>query len=575
MGNKGMYAGVATMLVAAMLTGCSSSGNNASPSAGESAGNGSGASASSSAAANASASASTDASQPAWKTDTSPFTFTQYFYGNWASNYLWKDQYAMKLVTEKTGVTIDRRLATGADDDYLNTMIAAGDLPDSIMLDWNNPAVTKLIQNGMVYSIDELIDQYAPEFKSQLDPEMVKYHSVDGKLWYLPNIYETEDRLTSGVPIVPIRPWFIRSDIYQAIGSPKIETTDDLMNALVAAKEKFPDVNPVGLEFFNVAQNGFRASNSMDYLIYSFSPHLLEEQVKDDQQVLEYPMRNKGFIDAFRYLNQLYRNGLFDSQLLIYKQEQYEEKLYGAQYAVASQYMSNMYTMFNPKIQSTVGQDQTYTVLDGLKANGQDPRYPASRLMGWQGFFITKNAKNPERIIKFAEYAWSDEGQLDMRYGTEGETYDMVDGLPQLKSDILDMKLNDNATFNSKYGFEDSTLLWRAGKLWDDASARDLKMSQPEQYAASVLLAKYDYDSYSLGMENLEPDGSSAEGTINTKVKDLWNKTIPKLVMAKTDDEFDSAYASFVKQMDQTGAEKVEKTMYQRHLEDLKKKGLQ
>ena len=106
-----------------------------------------------------------DAAGPSWKKDTSPFTFTQYFYGNWASNYLWKGQYAMKLATEKTGITIDRKLATGNDDDYLNTMIASGDLPDTIMLDWTNPAVTKLINNGMVYSMDELIEKYAPEFK--------------------------------------------------------------------------------------------------------------------------------------------------------------------------------------------------------------------------------------------------------------------------------------------------------------------------------------------------------------------------------------------------------------------------
>ena len=300
---------------------------------------------------------------PSWKKDTSPFTFTQYFYGNWASNYLWKDQYAMKLATEKTGITIDRKLATGNDDDYLNTMIASGDLPDTIMLDWTNPAVTKLINNGMVYSMDELIEKYAPEFKEMLDPEMVKYHSINGKLWYLPNFFETKDRLTSGVPITSIRPWFIRSDIYKAIGSPAIATTDDLLNALKLAKAKFPDVNPVGVEMFNVAQNGFQGSLSMNYLINSFSPKLLEERVKDDQQIVEYPMRNKGFIDAFRFMNTLYSNKLFDPQLLIYKQEQYEEKLYGAQYAVASQFMDGMYTKFNPKIESTLSADKKYPCL--------------------------------------------------------------------------------------------------------------------------------------------------------------------------------------------------------------------
>lgn len=56
--------------------------------------------------------------------------------------------------------------------------------------------------------------------------------------------------------------------------------------------------------------------------------------------------------------------------------------------------------------------------------------------------------------------------------------------------------------------------------------------------------------------------------------EDLWNKTIPKLVMAKSDDEFNSVYDAFVKQMDRIGAQKVEKVMYARHLADLQKKGL-
>ncbi|AIQ28686.1 hypothetical protein P40081_11255 [Paenibacillus sp. FSL P4-0081] len=573
MRKKGAQGMAAALLAVTLLAGCSSN-NTGTNANGAAEGN-----APATPAANASAepaNAGTDTgSTESWKQDTSPFKFTQYFYGNWASAYLWKDQYAMKLATEKTGVTIDRKLATGNDDDYLNTMIASGDLPDTIMLDWNNPAVSKLINNGMVYSMDELMDKYAPELKSMLDPDMVKYHSVNGKLWYLPNLFETADRLTSGVPITPIRPWFFREDIYKAIGSPELKTTDDLMNALKLAKEKFPEISPVGVENFDVAKNSFGGSLSMNFLISSFSPNLLEERIKDDQQIVEYPMRNKGFIDSFRYMNQLYRNGLFDSQLLIYKQEQYEEKLYGAQYAAASQYMSNMYTQYNPKIESTLGADHKYSIIGGLQANGQDPRYAASRLMGWQGFFITKNAKNPERIIRFAEYAWSDEGQLDARYGTEGETYDMVDGLPKFKQEIMDLKLKDNNAYNAQYGFDDSTLLMRAGKLWDDASARDFQEQQPEQFAGAKLLEKYNFDSYSLGMDNLEPDGSSPEGVINGKVKDLWNKTIPKLILSETDADFDNAYNDFISQMDKVGAEKAEKVMYQRHLEDMQKKGVQ
>lgn len=568
--GKGTTAVPAVLLaLTTLLAACSGNGDNA--------GNASQASPSGNASqAPATSSAGTSGSnEPSWKSDTSPFTFKQYFYGTWASNYLWKDQYAMKQVTDKTGVTIDRYLATGNDNDFLNTMIASGDLPDTLMLDWNHQQVTKLIDNGLLYSMNELIDKYAPNLWNMLDKEMVNYHSIDGKLWYLPNFYETKDRMTNGIPITSIRPWFVRSDIYEALGKPTIQTEEDLISFLKAAKAKYPDLNPLGMESFDVAMWGFQGSLSMDYLIYSFSPNHNQNRINDNDKRLNYPMRDPGFIDAFRFLNRLQKEGLFDPELLIAKQEQYEEKIYGAQFISTSAFMNGVYTQYNPKIESTVGADKKYVILDGLKVNGQEPRYPATRLMGWQGFFITKKAKNPERIIKFLEYAWSDEGQLDFRYGKEGETYDMVDGLPQAKPEVKELELKDNNAWYSKYGFTASTLLWRAGALWDEAEKRDFMKNQPEQYEAKKMLAKYNYDNNVLGLDNIEPDGSSPEGVINAKIKDLWNKTIPKLVLAKSDAEFDEIYNDFMKDMDKVGAKKVETVMYEKHLVDLQKKGIQ
>ncbi|GEM_PF-703938 len=508
---------------------------------------------------------------PAWKEDTSPFQFTQSIYGNWANHYVWNGQYAMKRIQEKTGVRINRKLAVGNDEDYLNIN---GELPDTIMLDWSSPAAAKLIDGGLVYSIDELINAYAPNLWQMLDPEMVQYHSVNGKLWYLPNLYERESRLRDGKPLVPIRPWFIRRDVYEELGKPRMETVEDLKTILAEIKQQDLARYPLALDYFDVAQNGFAGSNSLDYLIYSFAPYLSEERISDERQELVYPMRNEGFIEAFRYLNSLYREGLLDPKFLIAKGAQYEAGMYLAEYGVASQQMTGMYARFNPVIASTLNEEKTYLVLDGVAAGEQKPRYPASRLLGGQGFFITKQAGNPKRIISFVEYALSDEGQLDFLYGAEGETYEMVNGLPQYVPEVRDLMNSDYIAWQSKYGFGASTLLWNGSPMFFKAELREMILSRPDEYNASMKLSRFTYDDYALGMGNLEPSVSSPEGVINAKIKDLWNKAILHLIMASSDEEFDKAYWTFIEMMDSAGAKKVERAMYRNHLLDLEKKGI-
>lgn len=142
--------------------------------------------------------------------------------------------------------------------------------------------------------------------------------------------------------------------------------------------------------------------------------------------------------------------------MLIYKQEQYEEKLYGGKYAVASQFMTNMYTMFNPKIQSTLGKD-LYGVgrLEGERSGSAVPGEPPH---GLAGLLHHQESQRP------------------------GADYQNLPSTPG--------RTKDNSTCGTAR---------RNGE-------------------------------------------SGADG--------------------------------FVKQMDQVGAQKVEKVMYQRHLEDLRKKGL-
>ena len=50
---------------------------------------------------------------------------------------------------------------------------------------------------------------------------------------------------------------------------------------------------------------------------------------------------------------------------------------------------------------------------------------------------ITTECDNPEAAVKWVDYLYSEEGSMLACYGIEGETYEMVDGKPQLTDLIL------------------------------------------------------------------------------------------------------------------------------------------
>lgn len=82
-----------------------------------------------------------------------------------------------------------------------------------------------------------------------------------------------------------------------------------------------------------------------------------------------------------------------------------------------------------------------------------ESKRPTSGKGGYGFFAIPKTTKNPEEIVKLLDYLSSYEGQMLALYGVEGVSYDMVDGKPILKEEVLKaLKERDKAALRNKYG---------------------------------------------------------------------------------------------------------------------------
>ena len=89
-----------------------------------------------------------------------------------------------KGLMENTGVDITfLHPPTGGQDEQFNLLVADGDLPDVMEYHWQNypGGPEKAISDGVIVSLNDIIDQYCPNLKAYLDanPEIARQCRTD------------------------------------------------------------------------------------------------------------------------------------------------------------------------------------------------------------------------------------------------------------------------------------------------------------------------------------------------------------------------------------------------------------
>ena len=508
-----------------------------------------------------------------WQKDTSPFEFDLYFFAAWGTGYPWRGALVEQFINEDTGVTPNIIIPTGNEQEYLNVMISSNDLPDAMVLEWFAPETKRLIEAGHIHAIDDLSAEYAPELMDMIADDVINYHAhTDGKLYYLPSFMATKEEYEESLEKHGARSLFIQKGIYEGLGEPSVDTTDKLLQLLKDIRDNYPDVKPFSIEApLDVVQWGLTGNLTMQYFAGIFAPETYGKDMYLEDDQIKLVIENENFVEAVRYLNEIYREGLISVDTLMMKHETWGETVDSAQWGVTGRFPIDIWKSHNPKImQLTNDEGKTYIPLEFQKYDGKEPQFAGGRGAGWVASMVTKNAKNPERIIRYFQYCWSDEGQIANMFGREGETFDFVDGKPQYKPEILeDMEKNPDALEN-KYGFEQRLLMWRS--KWGGLQKVAMAPQSYTDYLESVGI--YGHDVWEMGLDNLDPEPDSDEGVAYQTIKNIWNSYLAQMILAENDADFDAAYEAAMKEIEEAGLEKVKAVMTENHLKDLEKKGV-
>ena len=495
-------------------------------------------------------------------TDKDLVTFDWYINYSWF-NTKWGQNAVSKAITEKTGVNINFITPQGNEEEKLNALIASGSLPDLITLGWWEPQVNEIIQKDMVYALNELADKYDPYFWTVTDDQAVSWYTQDdGNIYGYPCSSVTpDDVINTDNNIGSNQTFLVRKDIYEAIGSPDMTTIEGFENAVKKAAEEFPTIDgkpliPIGAHYFDDIGNV-----SFDQYLQNFLavPYEKDGKLYDRDTDPEY-------LEWLKMFNRLSREGYLSTDVFIDQRTQMEEKIAQGRYFC----MLYQYTDMSAQQKTLYSKDpdSIYIAVDGPKnENGDEHVLPTNTVNGWTITMVSKNCQNPDRAIEFIDYLISEEGQKMVYLGIEGVTYDVIDGKEVVRPDVLELLNTDRAAYDELYGADDA--YW----MFQDNVMQQKWRQKNEGPTAQLEEWTYRYSAYTGQYDVSFPAGSDEEYT-DEAIDRLWGSTLKELLLAESDDEFDTALAKFKLKRDALGYRELMEKKYRYVIEAKEKLGL-
>lgn len=483
-----------------------------------------------------------------WKEDTSPIELGYYANFSWFS-LDWNDATAER-VTAKTGIDLNFMKPVVDDGQKLNMMIAGNQLPDILTLDKNDAALKKMAEAGMLWSLDDLIDQYAPKMREILPKEILSnYQMADGKTYQFTTWIQGEawqkaareyDQIVgTNQPVMTVR-----KDYYDEIGRPEIRNMTEFIAAVKQMKENHPD--KIGFYPADGSMSADEFGKSAKLSHYGIQMGLSTDFSEKDGGI-QWVVRDDKFKEPMKYLNEMYLEGILTKDPFI------DTKDVGKAKIEQGDVISYCWTISDGEKVPGDNPDTSYEILPPFETYGQ-----IRTGAGWLATVIPKTCKDPERAIRFLEYLASVEGHSDVSWGIEGDTYQdavagaqwhMVDGKPVLLEEYVKDKNADWGGVASRNGLGEywiacNELLWNL-PWWNDQDERMNKFN--EQFGK--------YVEFRPELDIQDPSPESEEGIIRQKAFSLLQQYSVKMIFTE---DFESVYQEFIQKIDELGMNKVE-----------------
>jgi len=294
-----------------------------------------------------------------------------------------------------------------------NLVVASGDLPDAFHAtkSLSSDEIQKFGADGVIIPLDDLINKYAPNIKSRMDPMYEAFsRSLDGNLYALSTIQDLGfDSLNASI---------IKTEWLDKLGLKMPTTTEEFYQVLKAFKTQDPNGNGIADEipwsFLYVENPPIREVKREHYWIFpafGVQDNPLHVTIQDNGKLM-FTANTEEWKAAVKYLNRLYSEGLIDPEVFSQDRATLTNK-------VRNQLTVGAYTDYRYKqsIASPEVEDK-FALMPALTGPKGDKGWMRALLSFNEGAFaITSSCEQPEALMRWVDFFNTPENSVQVAYG--------------------------------------------------------------------------------------------------------------------------------------------------------------
>ena len=438
---------------------------------------------------------------------------------------------AAKMTNVNLKVTVSK-----SNSDYnqaFNLMLASGKLTD-IVEGYSASAFTKYGVEGAFVAINEYIDEHMPNLKKflQENPQVKKeITSYDGNIYFIP--FMQGGYASKG--------WFMRSDWLEKLNLKAPTTKEELYDVLVAFRDKDPNGNGKKDEipYFNgdMSKTDIKGLECL-YTLWNAYPSWYSENGE-----VKYGPYEPEFKEAMINVAKWYEEGLIDKEIFT-RGSNSRAELLGKDLGGSTHDWFGSTAAFNNSLKETV------PGLEFMPIAPPEERETEHRTAtSGYGWGISTQCKDIVAAVKYFDFWFSEKGSRLINFGIEGVHYDMVDGKPKFKPELL-----EKADFKTLI-FDDGVQLdigykqdFEYEKQWLNPIAADgmeMYESNPQWFLELFPSLSFSY----------LPEDFDRYTALYTPIKTYVDETVQKWILGVNDVE--STYDGFIKQLKKLNVEEM------------------